>query len=83
MAKYPYDKDMHDLIANNEYYTYKQSELKGRETGGDSGGTDIPITISRDYMADTFQVGTFSIDSALQSSLLNLARKEGFHQDLR
>ena len=69
---------MRDSIGNNEYYTYNKNDLKGRETGGDSGGTDMPITISRDDITDTFQVGgTFTVESALQSSLLNLVRKEG------
>jgi len=75
---------MRDQIENNEYYIYNKNDLKGRETGGDSGGTDMPITISRDDITDTFQVGgNYTVDSALQSSLMKFVRNEGNYEDLR
>ena len=50
-----------------EYYAFNANDLKARKSdrGGDSGGTD------------TGRLGNYTVDGALQNSLINIARREG------
>ena len=50
----PIDKVSTDSQDQCEYYAFNPNEIKAKERGGDSGGTDMPLTIIRDDLADTF-----------------------------
>lgn len=76
-ANRPVDRESVDSQYQCEYYAFNPNDHKGKERGGDSGGTDMPMTMTRDELSENFQVGNFTIDPTLQNSLYSLVRKEG------